>query len=117
MQRCRGVVRVPGPRSGTAAAVTVPRTPTGVPVVMRAIVLGMTEALDDPAARERLLRDVDPSRVREHHQLLRDILRAEMRDRSRAADGGKYFENLYWCAFLLYLVGDPSDVPVMWQAK
>lgn len=29
----------------------------------------------------------------------------------------RLFENLYWCAFLLYLIGDPSDVPMMWRAK
>jgi hypothetical protein len=73
--------------------------------------------LDDPAERERLLRAVDPSRVREHHQLLRDIFRVEMRHRNQPEDDGEFFENLYWCAFLLYLVGDPSDVPMMWQAK
>ncbi len=28
-----------------------------------------------------------------------------------------YFEQLYWCALLLYLVGDPADVPLMWEAK
>jgi len=28
-----------------------------------------------------------------------------------------YYENLYWCALLLYFVGDPADVPLMWEAK
>lgn len=31
--------------------------------------------------------------------------------------GDEFFENLYWCAFLLHLIGDPADVPMMWQAK
>jgi len=25
----------------------------------------------------------------------------------------KYFENVLWCAWLLFLVGDPVDVPAM----
>ena len=28
-----------------------------------------------------------------------------------------YYENLYWCALLFYFVGDPADVPLMWEAK
>ena len=40
-----------------------------------------------------------------------------MRYRSQVTDDDTFVENLYCCAFLLYLVGDPSDVPVMWQAK
>jgi hypothetical protein len=35
----------------------------------------------------------------------------------RTHGSDEYFENLYWCAFLLNLVGDPSDVPMMWEAK
>jgi hypothetical protein len=35
----------------------------------------------------------------------------------RTTGGDEYFENLYWCAFLLQLAGDPSDVPALWQAK
>jgi len=76
----------------------------------------MTDGLSDPAGRARLLGDIDPRHARAHHALLRTIFQAEMADR-RAVGGGEYFENLYWCAFLLYLVGDPDDVPMMWQAK
>jgi hypothetical protein len=39
----------------------------------------MADGLGDPAERERLLAGVDPDRAAEHHALLRDILRAEMR--------------------------------------
>jgi hypothetical protein len=38
----------------------------------------------------------------------------EYRRLDRAAE---YFENLYWCAYLLFCVGDPADVPMMWSAK
>lgn len=72
--------------------------------------------LGDPAARERLLADIDPARAREHHALLRQVFAAETADR-RAGRADEYFENLYWCAFLLHLVGDPADVADMWTAK
>jgi hypothetical protein len=70
----------------------------------------------DPADRERLLAGVDPQRAGERHELLRTIFRAEMGHRAEVGDS-EYVENLYWCAFLLHLVGDPADVPMMWQAK
>ncbi len=28
-----------------------------------------------------------------------------------------YFENVYWCAYLLFHVGEPADVELMWTAK
>ncbi|WP_432943424.1 hypothetical protein ACQPXM_00085 [Kribbella sp. CA-253562] len=76
----------------------------------------MADHLTRPAAREQLLAAIDPDDARQHHALLRDIFRREMQHR-RETGGDDYFENLYCCAFLLYLVGDPSDVPMMWQAK
>ena len=30
---------------------------------------------------------------------------------------GELFESLYWCAFLLYRLGDVNDVALLWQAK
>ena len=76
----------------------------------------MVDGIGDPAARERLLAGIEPSRAGEHHALLRAVFAAEVEDR-KAGGGGEYFENLYWCAYLLYHVGDPSDVPMMWRAK
>lgn len=69
-----------------------------------------------PASREQLLAGIEPTSVAGHHTLLRDIFRAEIDDRHNIGSG-EFFENLYWCAFLLYLIGDPSDVPMMWHAK
>ncbi|MFG2004239.1 hypothetical protein ACGFNU_34275 [Spirillospora sp. NPDC048911] len=69
-----------------------------------------------PLDRQRLLDDIDPHDVGEQHALLREIFQAEMRQRPDTG-GDEFFENLYHCAFLLYLIGDPSDVPMMWQAK
>lgn len=28
-----------------------------------------------------------------------------------------YVDNLYWCAYLLFMVGDPGDTETMWRAK
>lgn len=73
----------------------------------------MPDELAGPAARARWLGDVDPRGAAAQHATLRDVFRAEM----AAWPSDELYENLYWCAFLLYLVGDPADVPMMWQAK
>src|SRR5262249_42168726 len=67
-------------------------------------------------ARERVLGELDPARAGEQHALLRRIFAAEVADRA-AGRADEYFENLYWCAYLLHLVGDPADAPDMWAAK
>jgi hypothetical protein len=77
----------------------------------------MSDGLLDPERRARLLREITPDQAAEQHALVRSIFAAEIDDRRRQPGGDEYFENLYWCAYLLYLVGDPSDVPMMWQAK
>ncbi|TQK07587.1 hypothetical protein FBX97_2872 [Herbaspirillum sp. SJZ107] len=48
--------------------------------------------------------------------MLRQLFVAEMEYRRRD-DDHDYFENIYWCAYLLFKVGDPSDSEVMWRAK
>jgi hypothetical protein len=63
-----------------------------------------------------VLAGIEPERARAQHSLLRAIFRAEVADREADGDS-EHFENLYWCAFLLYHVGDPDDVPMMWRAK
>jgi len=77
--------------------------------------------LNDGGARQKLLEAIPPDRatVKERHQLLLDAFRREMASRREEGDDleGDLFENLYWCALLLYLVGDPADVALMWEAK
>ena len=67
---------------------------------------------------------IPPSRevVGKYHAELLDLFRREMTYRRADAptEGdveSDYFEHLYWCGLLLYLVGDPTDVPLMWEAK
>ena len=76
----------------------------------------VADPLGDPAARERLLASIAPDSAAEHHAVLRDIFRREMHHRHDTG-GDEFFENLYWCAFLLHPIRDPADVPMMWQAK
>lgn len=87
--------------------------------------------IQTPAGRKRALRAISPDDVSRHHSLLRGIFEAEVEFRRRIAydDLGdadwdpawgkddNYFENVYWCAWLLFLIGDPADVPAMWRAK
>jgi hypothetical protein len=79
-------------------------------------------AANDPAVRAGVLRSIRPEDASAHHDLLRLIFREEAEHRRAGGgndvdDDDEHFENLYWCAFLLCLVGDPADVPMMWEAK
>lgn len=73
-------------------------------------------SLEDLARqRAEALATIDPAHPSRHHAELRSILAAEVAYRR---DGGEeYFENLYWCAYLLFCIGDLNDVDVLWDAK
>ncbi|GAA1840800.1 hypothetical protein GCM10009687_02400 [Asanoa iriomotensis] len=53
-----------------------------------------------------------------HHVLLREIFDLE-RTWREGPDGGESdeFENIYLTAFLLFLIGDPTDAPRLYAAK
>ncbi|KXU95247.1 hypothetical protein AB839_13215 [Stenotrophomonas sp. DDT-1] len=72
--------------------------------------------IGSPPARERALRSITPETAKQHELLLRAIFREEIDYRQRDEDQA-YFENLYWCAYLLFHVGDLADVESMWIAK
>jgi hypothetical protein len=75
----------------------------------------MTERMG-PAERASTLERISPAQARENHVLLQEIFASEIE--YRASDSAaEHFENLYWCAYLLFCVGDPADVPMMWSAK
>ncbi len=82
------------------------------------------EDLESPEGRRSALAKIPPKReiVETLHAQLREIFRREMEFREAlrngsVSDDGDYFESLYHCGLLLYLVGDPADVPLMWEAK
>ena len=74
--------------------------------------------LSDPRHREAFLKSVEPTReaVKPIHRELLEMFKSEMEYREGSGELD-YFEQLYWSALLLYLIGDPADVPLMWQAK
>ena len=76
---------------------------------------------NDPRDRRRALLAIPKDRtvVRKYHAELLDLFRNEMNFRrdDSLPDEDSWFENIYWCGLLLYLVGDPEDVPLMWEAK
>src|SRR5437764_6528341 len=82
----------------------------------RSIVRPMADVPGDPAERTAILASIEPENARAHHDLLRSFFREEMEHR-RTGGSDEHFENLYWCAYLLYEVGDPGDTPMMWEAK
>src|SRR5688572_5457083 len=76
------------------------------------------QASGDGASRQATLRSISPRResAKSNRELLLSIFSEEMAYRQRD-DDWDFYENLYWCAFLLYLAGDLRDVPTIWRAK
>jgi hypothetical protein len=72
--------------------------------------------ISSPSAREQALRSIRPETAKRHQALLRQIFQAEF-DYRRKDEDHEYFENIYWCAYLLFHVGDPDDTESMWLAK
>jgi hypothetical protein len=77
-----------------------------------------------PQDRRAKLRSIAPDRnnVKTIHPELQDLFARETEFRRalwhhEVTDDDDYFENVYHCALLLYLVGSPADVPMMWKAK
>lgn len=68
------------------------------------------------AYREQLYVELHLQLKAKNAPLLRDLLTVEMQDRQDSSIGD-FFENLYWCAFLLYRIGNSSDIALLWQAK
>jgi hypothetical protein len=86
--------------------------------------------LKNPSGRQSLLKQMPPVRhvVSKYHAEMLDLFQREIqfaRELRVRTDGGPvcrddeidYYENLYWCALFLYFIGDPADVPLMWEAK
>lgn len=77
----------------------------------------MPDGLDSPAGRVRFLAGIAPGDAAAHHAALRDVLAREVTWRRQGGGDHEHTENLYHCAFLLHLVGDPADVPALYDAK
>jgi hypothetical protein len=80
--------------------------------------------LETPAGRKAFLSKISPERavVRPLHVKLVEIFRHEMEfrralDEGSVSDDADYFESIYHCGLLLYLVGDPADAPLIWEGK
>jgi len=72
--------------------------------------------IDTPKSREIVLASIRPENAPTNHELLLKILDKEIEYRREDADWD-YYENLYWCGFLLFCVGDTRDTKIMWDAK
>lgn len=69
-----------------------------------------------PEDRRRMLQGIAPEQATQHHALLRQIFRLEMDYREHDEDL-TFYENIYWCGYLLFMVGDPADVRMLWEGK
>jgi len=74
--------------------------------------------LSTPRSRREALRLVSLDDPAPDHALLRQIFDYELAWRERPEEGvGDEFENIYLCAFLLFVIGDPADSPRLYRAK
>ena len=74
--------------------------------------------LSTPRSRREALRLVSLDDPVRNHALLRQVFDYELAWRESPEDGvGDEFENIYLCAFLLFLIGDPADSPRLYRAK
>ena len=73
--------------------------------------------LGDPLFRQEVLREIQRNPSLDASGLLRELLRMEVEYRRSDRNDGAFFENIYWCAFLLWRVGDLGDVMLLWRAK
>ena len=78
--------------------------------------------LANPAERQALYKLLLGEQLRPMATLIRVAFQkeAEYRDalwEGTAEDDGDYYEGIYRCAFLLYCLGTPEDIPALWQAK
>jgi hypothetical protein len=82
-----------------------------------------SDTLNNPRFRAGFLRLIHQDQTRDASGLLRAILQREVIYRKGEGvdegerEGDDYFENIYWCAFLLWRVGDLGDVIELWRAK
>ena len=77
----------------------------------------------DPGFRVALYREIHSDESVDARVLLRELLDKEIDYRRDSwekpidPDEPDYFENIYWCGFLLYRCGDPQDALQIWRAK
>jgi hypothetical protein len=62
------------------------------------------------------LRSISPDQAQQEHEWLRQCFREELVERLKGEDYEE-FENIYHCALLLHIIGDESDLPLMYSAK
>ncbi len=75
-----------------------------------------SQYLHDPAIRRQLLRAIHTRPSTDASGLLRYILALETGD-SSGGNNPDFYENLYWCAYLVWRMKKLEDVPALWRAK
>lgn len=69
-----------------------------------------------PQERTSKLRSIAFDGAHEEHEWLRQCFKRELEERLKGEDYEE-FENIYHCALLLHIIGDESDLPLMYSAK
>jgi hypothetical protein len=77
---------------------------------------GSRAVLGDPEFRRHVLREIHLRPTSDASGLLREILSLEAADRA-SGDNPDFYENLYWCAYLVWRLKRVEDVRALWRAK
>jgi hypothetical protein len=94
-----------------------PRSGRWPPFVYSALVNDRYD-LSTPQSRREALRLVRLDDPVPDHALLRHVFDYELAWRENPEEGvGDEFENIYLCAFLLFIIGDPADSLRLYRAK
>jgi hypothetical protein len=90
----------------------------GWPASVYAAFVNHDHDLPTPRSRREALRLVSLDDPVPDHALLRQVFEYEMDWRESPEEGvDDEFENIYLCAFLLFVVGDPADSRLLYRAK
>ncbi|MBM3116072.1 hypothetical protein [Jeongeupia naejangsanensis] len=78
--------------------------------------------LANPAERQALYKLLLSEQLHPMAPLIRAAFQKEVEYRDAlwertVEDDGNSYEGIYRCAFLLYCLGTPDDIPALWQAK
>lgn len=69
-----------------------------------------------PQERTLKLRSISSDQAQREHEWLRQCFREELEERLKGEDYEE-FENIYHCALLLHIIGEESDLQLMYSAK
>lgn len=73
--------------------------------------------LQDDELRNGLYELIPLNEISSYHSLLKALFEQEVKYRNNELEDGAFAENIYYCAFFLFTIGDLNDVITMWRSE